>query len=146
MRESKSLGAFANRRTKMVFLWSTLGLLFVASVAYVLMRGPVDSGHSTAALENLAHARLQRLSEKERAEAMTRVLAPEGCDVVVRSFHQGTRYDDGTAFWNFACRNGRSFMVSMRADENGSTDIADCAVMKVLGVPCFEELDNIRRR
>jgi hypothetical protein len=75
---------------------------------------------------------------------MTRLLAPEGCDLVVRSFYQGTRHEDGTAFWNFACRNGRRFMVSVKADANGTTHVADCGVMNVLGIPCFQELDSVR--
>lgn len=82
------------------------------------------------------------MAEQDRAETMTRLLAEEGCDLVVRSFYQGTRDDDGTAFWNFACRNGRRFMVSVNADANGTTHVADCRVMNVLGTRCFQELDS----
>jgi hypothetical protein len=146
MRETKSPGQSVNRIIR-VSLWSALGVVVVASVAYVMLRGRADSSRATAAVQNSTHARLERIPEKDRAEAMTRLLASEGCDLVVRDFYQGTRHEDGIAFWSFACQNGRSFMVSVKADMNGSTKIADCAVMKVLGISCFQKLHfTVRRR
>jgi hypothetical protein len=141
-----ALGEFVNRRTSRVFLWSALGFVLVASCAYVVTRDRVDSSRSSATVENPTHARLKGMAEKDRAETMTRLLAVEGCDLVVRTFYQGTRHDDGTAFWSVACRSGRSFMVSVKADADGSTHIADCAVMKALGISCFQNLDRILRR
>jgi hypothetical protein len=129
-----------------VFLWSTLVSVVVASCVYVVTRDRAGSTRSTAVVENPAHTRLKGMTEKDRAETMTRLLAEEGCDLVVGSFYQGTRHEDGTAFWNFACRNGRRFMVSVKADANGATHVADCGVIKVLGTPCFQELDRLRRR
>jgi len=62
------------------------------------------------------------------------------CDSVVRNFFQGFDEDESrNATWNVACRNGRSFSITVYNDSAGSTKILDCAILKLVGVECFKK-------
>ena len=51
--------------------------------------------------------------------------------------------DQGRAYWNVACVNGRAFNIRIETDRDGSTFISDCAFIKRLaGVGCFERIKD----
>jgi hypothetical protein len=60
---------------------------------------------------------------------------------VNRIMYQGMS-KDLTAFWSVGCTNGRSYQIGISADQKGSARCADCAVLKLVGVNCFEKFKN----
>ena len=62
--------------------------------------------------------------------------ANETCPNVTKKLFQG-QDKKGNAIWSVACSNGRSFSVMIYNDASGSTKVADCNVLKIVGVKCF---------
>lgn len=90
---------------------------------------------------NPAHDRLQRMSSADRNSFLTKWAqgSGESCDVVIRSFHQGTG-KTGDVFWNVACRNGQAYSIMIYNDAEGSNKVVSCAVLKALnGGECFKK-------
>ena len=98
-------------------------------------------GRAPKASGNKAHDLLAGQPDAQRNQMLTVFMkqSKENCDSVERSFFQG--FDKSrSAFWNVACRNGRSFAVMVYNDASGSTKVLDCGVLKVVaGVECFKK-------
>jgi hypothetical protein len=89
---------------------------------------------------NLAHSHILKMPEKERLEALGGVLNASGkpCDAT-KTFYQGMD-SDGSAYWDVACKNGKSFVVQVPRDVNAKTRIMGCDFMKMLGTDCWIKL------
>jgi len=84
---------------------------------------------------NEAQKRIQKMSEKDRRALFTFTMKDEKCGTVTRTFYQGAV--SGDAFWNVTCTNGRSYVVEVMDDAEGSTKILECDVIKAVGgTPC----------
>jgi len=89
---------------------------------------------------NPAHAMLASQSEVRRgAKLRDTVLSAQGqCDRATRTFLRGLD-SDGNAYWAVACRNGKSYLVEVRANATGSTTVTSCdAFRSVTGGDCFK--------
>jgi hypothetical protein len=95
---------------------------------------------------NPASAQLSALSDEARNAVFTKALRSEGCDVVTRSCDQGTDARDHSEFWDFGCRNGKSFSIQVFADANGSRRILECGVLKLIGTPCFVRFEDMKKK
>jgi hypothetical protein len=88
--------------------------------------------------ENPAHDLLMKRSDTGRNVAFAALMMAGGehCGAVTRNFFQG--FHESDAFWNITCTDGRSWVVTVKGDAAGSTQILDCAVLKVMGAgECF---------
>jgi hypothetical protein len=93
---------------------------------------------------NPTHERLLQRSNADRNRAWTVLLQKSGeqCD---RATNNMFRMQDpqGKAYWSVACANGRAFGVTINPDSEGSTSIADCAVLERLTkTGCFESIKD----
>lgn len=94
---------------------------------------------TTSAQANPAHDMISAASEAKRQQALAGLLSKNGerCSAVDRTFYQGSD-KSGNAFWNASCRGGKSFLIQVNNDSQGSTRILDCKVLKsVNGGTCF---------
>lgn len=110
-----------------------IGLILVVIV--------VLSGLAPVAWANPTHDRLQKMSSGERNGIFTTVLkgSGENCDAVTRNFFQGAT-ESGDVLWNVACRNGKSYLIKINNDAEGSNKILSCAVLKAFnGGECFKK-------
>jgi hypothetical protein len=90
---------------------------------------------------NEAHNMLSKLSDTERNSTFTKFLkqSNENCDAVIKNFFQGFD-NERAAYWNVACRNKKTFVVSIMNDKVGSTKIMDCGILKMLKAgECFKK-------
>lgn len=88
---------------------------------------------------NPAHDMISAASETKRQQALAGLLSSSGekCGAVDRTFYQGSD-KSGNAFWNASCRGGKSFVIQVNNDRQGSTRILDCKVLKAVnGGTCF---------
>ena len=68
---------------------------------------------------------------------------------MTRTFFQGIDDSDATAFWNITCSNGRSYVVTIAADD--TTRVLDCAKYEASGLQrCFvtfkERADQLKQK
>lgn len=87
---------------------------------------------------NAAHDQLLALGESKRRTLLSTFLSGSDwkCDSVTDTFFQG-RDRNNAAYWNVRCSNGASYSIVVKADSGGSTTVADCADLGVVGVKCF---------
>jgi hypothetical protein len=86
---------------------------------------------------NPVNEQLYILPDDERASALAKVVT-EPCGTVIRTFFQGLEPKSRTAFWNIGCSNGRSYAISIAADDDGSTKTIDCKVLRAItNSECF---------
>lgn len=88
---------------------------------------------------NPAHEIMARLPDAQRNPYLTRVIksAEEPCERVTRNFFQG-KDANGNAFWNATCSNGNSYVVQINSDQEGSTSVLACTVLKSINAgECF---------
>jgi len=86
---------------------------------------------------NVAHDKLLSLPPSTHARLLADI-ADDRC-TGVDAFFRGMDKDK-SAQWSVRCAAGNAFMVVIAADATGSTQVADCAVLKTLNVNCFEKL------
>lgn len=79
-----------------------------------------------------------RLSPEQRGTTLAVLLKRSGetCEAAARTFFQGLDAK-GNAYWNIACKGGKTFSIRVNNDSVGSTNIVDCAMLKLLTVKCF---------
>lgn len=97
---------------------------------------------AAAAQANPAHDMISSVSEAKRQQVFTRFLSDSGekCSSVDRTFYQGSD-KKGNAFWNASCAVGKSFLIQVNNDKQGSTRILGCNVLKAVnGGTCFKTL------
>ena len=92
------------------------------------------------AIHNKSHETLLQNSEYGRRANFTRFMSGESCGAVTRTFCQGVDEPSGTAFWNITCSNGKSYVVTIDADD--STHILDCERYAASGL--FVALQRLR--
>lgn len=96
---------------------------------------------SIAANANPAHDRLINMSNPDRNVFLTKFLKASGenCASVTRNFYQGAD-KQGNAFWNAACRSGKSYVIMIYNNSTGSSKIMECDMLRKMGaVPCFKK-------
>lgn len=94
---------------------------------------------ASVAQANPAHDMISAASETKRQQALAGLLSGSGekCGAVDRTFYQGSD-KSGNAFWNASCRGGKSFLIQVNNDRQGSTRILECKVLKAVnGGTCF---------
>jgi hypothetical protein len=86
---------------------------------------------------NPANDTLMGYSDSARNSLLTTFMQSGGepC-TVTRNFFRGSD-SAGNAYWSVACSNGHSWSIQIHPDANGSTTIADCASLSLVGVKCF---------
>jgi hypothetical protein len=72
------------------------------------------------------------LNEATRTRALAAVVDEPGSPCVGRSSAYKGMDQRGVAFWRVDCRNGRSYMVGIEPDRQGSTKTVDCALSRML--------------
>ncbi len=96
---------------------------------------------SNLAVANKAHNMIEKMSDKDRNNTFTTFLKNSGedCGAVTRNFFQG--FDKGrNAYWNVACSNKKSYLISINNDSVGSTKIMSCALLKAVNAgECFKK-------
>ena len=100
------------------------------------------------AIHNKSHEILLQNSEYGRRANFTRFMSGESCGSVTRTFCQGVDDQSGMAFWNITCSNGKSYVVTIDADD--STRILDCERYEATGLfRCFttfeDRVDELKR-
>ena len=121
-----------------------VALLFVLGI-YEAANAPTPrarTGEDIPTTGNRAHDALASLSEAERVEFFTKQFAGSGdpCGRVERTFYQGSDKANA-ALWNVGCSHGRSYMITIQNDTNGSSKILDCKILKAVArVECFTKL------
>ncbi|MDP3228494.1 MAG: hypothetical protein Q8N13_11035 [Acidovorax sp.] len=96
---------------------------------------------SFSASANEAHRRISAMDETQRQEYFSVFLyrSEERCGLVTRTFFQGLD-KKGDAYWNLACANGKSYMVSIANDAKGSSKILGCEFLKAINAgSCFKK-------
>ena len=87
------------------------------------------------------HEQIVKLGSAERNAIFARIVKPDPCGSVMRTFFQG-QASDGTANWSVGCSNGRSYAVSLFNDSQGSTKVLDCRLLKAVAqIDCFKKLE-----
>jgi len=63
----------------------------------------------------------------------------EACDSVTKNFFQG--FDSkNNAFWNVACSNNNYYVIMVKNDSKGSTQIMSCEILKAVKTgECFRK-------
>lgn len=100
---------------------------------------------TNATSANETHDRLSKLSTKDRNDFFTIFMrkSNEDCGIVIKSFFQGFSKTSGSAFWNVACTNKKTFVIMINNDATGSTKILECSVVKLLTkVDCFKKFSD----
>lgn len=91
---------------------------------------------------NEAQRMLSQLSSEKQDAALQRVVSSSGesCLNIKRKMFSGSDAR-GNAMWSVGCSNGKSFMVMLKNDRQGSTTVLDCPTLqKVSGQKCFTKL------
>lgn len=92
----------------------------------------------TTAFANPAHDMLSRKTEVERKGLFTSLMKSGGepCEVT-RTFYQGSG-KNGDAFWNLSCKSGKSWVITIKNNSSGSTQLLSCDVLeKINAGKCF---------
>ena len=109
------------------FAWSGCALLWIGGISI------------TEA--NPAQDRLSAMSEGDRQSTFAKFLANSGerCGNVTRTFYQGND-SGGNAFWNVACGKADAYVIQIKNDSVGSTQILSCRVLEAMnGGHCFKK-------
>ena len=108
-------------------------LLFVGAVTLL----------SASASENAVNDGLLKLPPREQRAVLQDVVG-DGCRVT-RAFFSGVARKGiakGRAFWSVACADGRTFMVMIPPNVDG-TRVIECSKLKALGIgSCFKKLED----
>lgn len=144
-------------RTSAGTLGRAVNLLFCLGIVIISMytNGCNTSNHSvppkppkerpvaSASERNAAHAKMLKFTEEERLALMTQFMQQSGevCNAD-KSFFRGIDPKDDTAYWSISCTNGKSYQIAISSDSKGSTRMAECEMLKAMGVNCFEKLTN----
>lgn len=89
---------------------------------------------------NPAHIQITKLSDSKRNQLFTDFMknSGESC-VVTRNFIQGTK-KNGDAYWNIACKNEKSYVIEIKNNKTGSTNILNCEVYNLsTKLKCFNK-------
>jgi hypothetical protein len=91
------------------------------------------------AFANPGNDMMLNLSSSKQKTELQKTIASGGiaCSSVTKTMYQG-QDKKGNAFWSAACSNGKSYVVMIYNDAEGSTKALDCGVLKALaGTSCF---------
>jgi hypothetical protein len=94
---------------------------------------------SSAVAANEADRLLSSLPAEKQRQALAHIVTSSGdaCPGGNRVMRQGAK-KDGTAYWNVGCTNGKSYLVELKADAQGSTKVLSCTTLKALNAgTCF---------
>ena len=83
----------------------------------------------------------QRLSKSEQTAMLTQIVNGTGKPCASSGSIYKGKDEKGSAYYTLTCSNGTNWMVSIHNDAEGSTGVTSCAVMKMVGVDCFETWD-----
>ena len=88
---------------------------------------------------NIANKILLSRTSDQKTQILSNIInaAGEPC-LANASFFQGLDLHDA-AYWNISCSNGRSYTIQIANDDNATTTIFQCSVMKSLGAECFRK-------
>lgn len=95
--------------------------------------------HGATVFANQAHHMLAIMSEAQRENVFSNYMhsSGESCSVS-RTFYQGAARN-GDVFWNFACTDGRSWVIQISNDAAGSARLLECSVLeKIDAGECFK--------
>lgn len=93
---------------------------------------PRDSGGTDIprSAGNKAHDRMRVLTILERNELFTKI-NNDGCRVSDHEF-LGLDRERKTSFWRLDCDDQKAYMLTIRADDGGSTRTLECSVLKAV--------------
>lgn len=94
---------------------------------------------SGLAFANPGNDMMLGLSSSKQKVELQKTISSGGiaCPSVTRTMYQG-QDKKGNALWSAACSNGKSYVVMIYNDAEGSTKALDCGVLKaVAGTSCF---------
>ena len=92
----------------------------------------IPASHGT---ENTAHDQLMALSDRTRILSLATIVK-NGC-IGTGAFFMGMA-SNHSAYWSVACANGKSYVVQVAPDANGSTAVLNCAVLSRAEINCFD--------
>jgi len=101
------------------------------------------SAFSVLAVDNPTNDKLTAMAPSDQAQSLGQLLNSSNitCEEPSRSFFQGLNNTDGTAYWDVACSDGKSYAIVIDATASGNTKILDCSVMKSqANIDCFVKL------
>lgn len=90
---------------------------------------------------NVGNDKLLVLPESKQAAILGETVN-QSC-VGDRAFYMGIGRTDHKAFWSVQCTNGASWAVEIPQDENESTRVLECSVLRaIVGVDCFQKFEG----
>lgn len=88
---------------------------------------------------NIASEILYSRTSDQQAQILSNIVnsAGEPCEPT-RAYYQGLDLY-GSAYWDVACKDGRSFVIQISNNAAATTTIIRCSAMKSLGTQCFKK-------
>lgn len=105
-----------------------------------LLLGSPCSAAFAAATGNPVTDQLLTLPEQQRIETLGR-MAHHNC-VATRAFLMGVTASGparGTAYWSVACTSGKSYVIQINRNKNGTAFVLDCRQLAGTGRECFRQ-------
>ena len=128
----------------MFMLLITVGMVVLILIIASVFPGRPTETVSTVAIPktgNKTHNMIVDFSEPKRLLLFSKFLEEEKC-IANRAFYMGSAKDN-MAFWSVACDNGKSYEISIEANETGSTKILPCSTLEALtNVKCFQRFED----
>ena len=92
---------------------------------------------------NSMHDTLHLLGVSARNSTFTKINS-EGCRVTTHAWRGLDK--DGVSWWRMNCANGKSYLLTVAPDRNGSTRALDCGLEKALKIDCNAWMGQAARR
>lgn len=93
-------------------------------------------------IANAAHNGLMALSQTDRVLVLAKLVSGSdyrfGSRCIGRSLEHKATDGTGRAFWRVDCSDGKSYMVQIFPDAEGSTTIVPCSLMFAVRADCFK--------
>lgn len=90
--------------------------------------------------DNPGNNMLLALSSTDRAATLAGLVKEDNCSGT-RAFYMGLWKKTGSAFWSVKCADGSAYLIEIKNDAAGSTNVLDCSIVeKDSSDRCFRRL------
>lgn len=80
------------------------------------------------------------LSPTDRAATLAALVKEDNCSGT-RAFYMGLWKKTGSAFWSVKCTDGSAYLIEIKNDDAGSTNVLDCSIVeRDSSDRCFQRL------
>ena len=108
-----------------------LSLAIIAAIALILVIPTASAQH---------YRTLEAQPDAKKAQVLRSLVNSVGypCDHVTTIMFKGAT-EEKAGYWAVACADGGNWLVSVANDSGGSSRITSCAILKRVGVECWEK-------